>query len=73
MSDTGYESIFGEVLKVTEKALFVLFETGDTIWVPRSVVEEGEAIAAPSEFLPDEDRVVELQVARWFAQRENLI
>lgn len=52
-----------EVRRETDLALLLVVE-GDEVWVPKSLIEDADAIAAG-----DED--IEVEVAAWFAEQEG--
>ena len=54
-----------QVVRETDKAFLFLLDSGET-WVPKSVVEDADDIA-------EGDDDLEVEVAKWFAEKEGLI
>lgn len=65
MSEDNWTPIIGEIARVTNKAL-LLKQPGKEVWVPRSVVQNGDLIFAQL-FLKQE-----IYIATWFAEKEGL-
>ncbi len=60
-----YDSVRATVIKTTDKA--VLFDfSGQEMWVPRSVIEEGEGIEDIDSF--HGEQIFEIQT--WFCEKE---
>lgn len=58
----------GQVVGSSEKALKIELETGDEIWIPKSVIHDD------SEVYDDEDNAEgEVVVKAWWAQQEGLV
>lgn len=57
----------GKVKKATDKALQVELETGETVWIPKSVIHDDSELYDESE--NNEGEVV---VKNWWAEKEGL-
>lgn len=57
------ESIDGEVIRTTERAVLVRCPDKREVWVPRSVCLDGDMI---------EEGDTDLEVETWFAEKEGL-
>ena len=61
------EVFSARILSQTTLALLVKLEgDGREFWIPKSLVEDGDTL------YPDEDAVVDLEVAEWWATKEGL-
>jgi hypothetical protein len=56
-----------EVLRETEKALLVRAETGDEVWIPKSVVDDD------SECFSLKSSPGSMTLPAWFARKERLV
>lgn len=65
MSADGVSLGEGRVVSETEKAILVELESGDELWIPKSVVHDD------SECYED-GHEGEVVVARWFAEKQGL-
>jgi hypothetical protein len=66
MSASNWHHLFfQEILRVTEKAILVLLEDGDEIWLPLSQVEPGDYRAG--------DQDGSLCITEWIAKEKGLI
>jgi len=63
-----YCAVECKILKVSTKALLIRDENDMQVWVPRSVVQESDAITPDSV-----DETMRLYVRRWFADKEGLV
>ncbi len=66
MSETNYEHLDGTVLRETEMAVLVEVGAGlyaRDVWIPRSVIEYGDAVS-------EKDKG--LYVADWFCEKNDL-
>lgn len=61
----GIEIGEAEAIRETEKALLVLRETGDEVWIPKSVIHDDSEVYQEG----DDGKLV---VAEWFAEQEGL-
>jgi hypothetical protein len=66
MSDGWVDIPVLEVLRESEKALKVLLQSGEELWLPKSQLAEPDAYG-------EGDREVTLQVTRWLAETKELI
>jgi hypothetical protein len=61
------EVFSARILGQTALAFLVKLEDdGREFWIPKSLVEDADA------FYPDEDAVVDIEVAEWWATKEGL-
>lgn len=67
MSDETFD-IEVEVKRVTAKAVLVLAETGEEVWIPRSVITEDSDVPSDCEAGVDGT----MTVKRWFAEKNDL-
>lgn len=67
MSDDACSLGDGKVVRATAKALLVQLETGDEVWIPRSVLHDNSEVYDDAE-----NREGEVVVKQWFADREGL-
>ena len=66
MSASGWVHLnVTEIIGETDKALKLLLDEGEEIWVPRSVVCDADDYALG-------DQELTISVARWFAEKEGL-
>jgi len=56
----------GKVLRGTELALLVELETGETVWIPKSVIHDD------SEVYDEDSAEGEVVVQEWWAKKEGL-
>ena len=57
----------GKVVRATEMALRIELESGDLVWIPRSIIHDD------SEVFDDEDNAEgEVVVKTWWAEKEGL-
>ena len=61
----NYIPLYGTVKRLTPKAILLESDDG-SLWIPRSVVEEDT-----KDLLMEDE--VELSVAQWFLEKENII
>jgi len=61
--ETEYVPIKGEVQAVTDKAVFLQQPNGNETWVPRSVIDGGDAV---------EESDCDPNIAEWFCDKEGL-
>ncbi len=57
----------GKVVKSSELALQIKLETGDTVWIPKSVIHDDSEV-----FDDDENSEGEVVVKTWWAESEGL-
>lgn len=58
-----HETLEGEVIRATEKAVLLRHEDGSEVWIPRSVCVDGEAI---------EKGDTDVVVSTWWLEQEGL-
>lgn len=63
MSETNYSPIEGTIIAETDKAVLLEQKNGDETWIPRSVIDGGDATE-------EQDR--DPNVADWFIDKEGL-
>ena len=64
MTDLGN----GEVKAATEGALLIKLDSGDEVWIPRSVIHEASELPEDA----DEGDGGEISVKTWWADKEGL-
>ena len=65
MSKKEYGTIHCDVEQITLKACRVFGDWGQELWIPLSVIEDGEAV--------DEGEDQDLNVETWFLKKEGLV
>lgn len=64
MADKRYDTITGDVVKTTDKAILLYHGDDQETWIPRSVIEDGESAG--------EEDDLDLNVETWFVEKEGL-
>lgn len=67
--DDPYTKLNCKVLKISQKAVQIEDESGTVVWVPRSCVHGGDDRLLDGAQGDD----IQLQVRRWFAEKEGLL
>lgn len=57
----------GKVKKGTDKALQIELESGETVWIPKSVIEDDSEV-----YDEDKNSEGEVVVKTWWAEKEGL-
>ena len=59
----SFRIVEGEVRRVTDLAILYFTTDEQEVWIPRSVIDEGDAVAEGD---------TDIGVRRWFVEREGL-
>lgn len=58
---------YGKVKKGSDKALNIELATGETVWIPKSVIDDDSEV-----YDEDKNSEGEVVVATWWAEKEGL-
>lgn len=62
----SFVPLIGEIRRVSEKAILFI-QPGRETWIPRSAIDDGDELVQTPRF----DKY-EINVAKWFAEKEGL-
>lgn len=65
MSKKSYETLSGDITKVTMKAILFFGDWGQEVWIPLSVIEDGEDL--------EEEDNADIHVETWWLKKEGLL
>lgn len=73
MSKTQYIPVSACVIRTTDKAVLLRFESEEERWVPRSVIEDGSDVVV-GDFDAEMEHYdsVDIHIAKWFAEKEGM-